>query len=70
MKYSEYEEEVRKIYPDAKELDNETDDLWANLWWISDGHGNDISDDVELYKNAWQNAYNRIKQKTKITNHD
>lgn len=63
MDYSDYEKEVKKVYPKAKELDNEQEDLYASRWWIGDGNGNDISDDVSLFENAWQSAYERLNIK-------
>ncbi len=56
-----YQDEVIKVYPDAVLCDNETDELWASVEWISDGHGNDISDDCDGGHDAWECAYNRIK---------
>lgn len=56
----DYETEVKKVYPDARELDNETEQFYADLTWITDGHGNDISDDCKWSDDAWESAYHRI----------
>lgn len=61
MKEMDYREEVLKVYPDAEELDNETEDYYPNLSWITDGHGNDISEDCNWEKSPWKSAYERLK---------
>ncbi len=63
---TDYELEVKRVYPNAKELDNETEDLFANAYWISDGHGNDISYDCDSEHEAWQSAYEKLKSEGKI----
>lgn len=57
-----YREEVEKVYPDAIELDNETDDYYPSVCWINDGNGNDISSDCRGVFNPWESAYNRLKK--------
>ena len=58
-----YEDNVKQVYPNARCLDNESDTLYPNVFWIGDGNGNDISDDSDDEYDAWKSAYNKIKNK-------
>lgn len=55
-----YQDLVLEAFPDAKLLDNEQEDIFANQYWIGDGHGNDISDDCENEYDAWKSAYEKM----------
>ena len=62
----DYESAVLKVYPDAVLLDNETEIHYANIEWISDGHGNDIGHECTWLGNPWRSAYEQLKQQGKI----
>jgi hypothetical protein len=57
---STYEDLVLEAFPDARLLDNEQEDVLADQFWISDGHGNDISDDYDNEYDAWKSAYEKM----------
>lgn len=59
----DYEAEVKKVYPRARELDNESEDFYPDLYWITDGEGNDISSDCYHEWDAWKSAYNKLQPK-------
>ena len=63
----DHEAEVKKVYPNAIELDNDSETHYANLCWISDGNGNDISEDCKWSDDAWRSAYNNLVSQGLIT---
>ena len=58
----EYEDEVKKIYPKAKVLDNETTSHFPTVYWISD-NSFDISEDCKNEWDAWKSAFSKLKPK-------
>lgn len=63
----DYEQEVKKVYPEATingDVDIEDNTL---LWWVEDGEGNTISDIFdEFQSSAWQSAYDNLKKDGKL----
>lgn len=55
-----YEDYVLEVFANARVLDNEQEHTYANKFWISDGHGNDISADCDSEYDAWKSAYDKM----------
>lgn len=62
-----YEQEVKRMYPDAF-IDIDTSSIDNDMvCWVTDGNGNRISDlfcDLQPY--LWQSAYEMLKGQGKI----
>ena len=66
----DFKKAVESVYPDADMANNETVCHYATLCWITDGHGNEISDKLDSslfgWSRAWENAYNNLLSQGKI----